>query len=208
MQNSLPEKDNNDITIDTYRDRFDVYEANTHREVSGEVQEWVDAFLRSLPAHASIFEFGSATGRDARYFNSKGYTVLCTDVIPNALERLQAENFQTDYFDFRDEPKVEWLGLFDGVYANGVFVHATRDQFKKNLNTILGILKPHGVAAISLKTGKGEEMSTEKVDAPRYFRYYSEEEVRMILNEFPFEIIEATYSHNGKWLRLVLKKTI
>ena len=35
----------------------------------------------------------------------KGYKVICTDIVPEALERLSQEGFEVSEFDFRNEPK-------------------------------------------------------------------------------------------------------
>ncbi len=198
--------DNNDLTIETYRSGFDVYEERTPNQVGSEVAAWIEAFIHELPEHARVLEFGSATGRDARFLRERGITVLCTDVVDEAVARLKADGFEAEYYDFRETPPQSWIGAFDGFYANGVFVHATEADFIKNVQTISTLLKPHGVLAFSLKEGAGEEVSTEKMDMPRYFKYYSEEEVRNILASFPFEFVSLTYTHDKKWMRFILKK--
>ncbi len=198
-------EDKSNQTINTYRENFHKYSERTASEVSGEFKEWEDAFCEKLPQGGLIFEIGSATGRDARYFKSKGFNILCTDVIPEALDNLAKEGFETSEFDFRNQPKDEWLNKFDGFFANAVLLHATKEVFEQALNNISKILKKDGVIAFSLKTGEGEEISTEKMDSPRYFKYYSEEEIRNILKNYPFEIISLSKADNDKWLHVILK---
>ncbi len=67
------------------------------------------------------------------------------------------------------------------------------------------LLKSNGVAALSLKTGEGDEISLEKIDAPRYFRYYTEQKIREIFTGLPFEIIDVSQAENGKWLHIIVK---
>jgi hypothetical protein len=85
-------------------------------------------------------------------------------------------------------------------------LHATQEIFENALTNIIKILKENGVLAFSLKTGKGEEISLEKMDAPRYFKYYSREELTHILNSFPYQILSLEEVSEGKWLHAILKK--
>lgn len=195
----------NDLTIKTYKEGFNKYEDRTPKEVSGEFREWINSFTSHLPENGTILELGSATGRDARYFASKGYKVTCTDIIPEALEKLSQEGFETSEFDFRNEPKEEWNNHFDGFFANAVLLHAPKDVFEKAVANISKVLKKDGVAGFSLKTGEGEEITLEKMDAPRYFRYHTEAEIREILSKLPFDIISISHVDNEKWLHVVMK---
>lgn len=196
----------NNQTIKTYQENFDKYQNRTVNVVDGEFKLWIDSFCSKLPDKAKIFEIGSATGRDAKYFKSQGFDILCTDVIPEALDKLNQEGFKTEYFDFRDKPKEEWLNNFDGFFANAVLLHAPQDIFEEALLNIHNILKSNGVVAFSLKTGQGEEISNEKMDAPRYFKYYSKLELEEILNKFEFNIVSINPADNNKWLHIILIK--
>ena len=195
----------NDLTIKTYREGFDKYTERTPSEVSMEFKEWIDTFSNRLPENGSILELGSATGRDARYFASKGYMVTCTDIIPEALQKLSEEGFETSEFDFRNEPKEEWFNKFDGFFASAVLLHAPQDVFEKAIANISKVLKKDGVAGFSLKTGEGEGLTDEKMDAPRYFNYHNEEEVRTLLLEIPFEIVSISHTDDNKWLHIIVK---
>ena len=198
---------NSDMTIQTYRENFDKYVARTGTEPRGEFKELLDFFASCLPAKGSIFEIGSASGRDARYLTERSFKVTCTDVIPEALQRLSAQGFETAEFDFRDDPKPEWISSFDGVFANASLLHASQDIFEDALKNVTLMLKPRGVFAFSLKTGEGEEITTEKMDAPRYFNYHSESEIRGILISLSFEILSLSYAEQGKWLHVIVRNS-
>lgn len=194
-----------DKTIETYRQNFDKYVDRTPSKIDNESKQWMDSFLSHIPPSGVILEIGSASGRDARYFSERGYRVVCTDVIPQALQKLSKEGFETAEFDFRDKPKPEWNKKFNGFFANAVLLHATPDTFENALKSITVVLRDDGFAAFSLKTGEGEEITLEKMDAPRYFRYYSEAGIKEILSKFPFEIINIHYAGDNKWLHIIMK---
>ena len=198
-------KNPSDQTIETYQQSFDTYVAKTRNEPSAEFREWMNVFLSYISQNGMILEIGSATGRDARYFASKGYKILCTDVIPKALQKLSEEGFETAEFDFRNNPKLEWIGKFDGIFANASLLHAPRDVFENVLRNAVGILNEGGVMAFSLKVGNGEEIMVEKLDGPRFFCLHTEPEIRSILSKLPFEIISISYVDNGTWMTVVIK---
>lgn len=192
-------------TRQTYKEGFETYRERTRQEVSSEIREWMDAFANRLPEGGTILELGSATGRDARYFSEKGFKVTCTDIIPQALQELTEEGFDTAEFDFNDEPKEEWTHAFDGLFANAVLLHAPQEVFERALANIAKVLKKGGIAAFSLKHGEGEGMSEEKMDAPRYFNYHTEEEMRELLSKLPFEIVTIALADESKWLHVIIK---
>jgi SAM-dependent methyltransferase len=198
--------DPNDDTIKTYRENFEKYASKTHSFATREFTEWMDMFLSSLPANPRVFELGSATGRDARYFRLKGAKVTCTDVVPEVVSTLSKEGFESSLFDFRDEPNPEWLGRFDGVFANAVLLHAPPEVFAVALKNIKKILDDNGVLAFSVKTGDGEEISLVKMDAPRYFKYYAQNELELILSKLGYKILEIRTAGDGKWLQVIAKK--
>lgn len=67
-------------------------------------------------------------------------------------------------------------------------------------------MNENGVVAFSLKTGEGEEISTEKMDAPRFFKYYSLQELKDILQKLPYEVLSLGHADNEKWLHAILRK--
>ena len=199
-------KDRVEETIKTYQENFDKYVARTVTEPSGEFKEWMDQFLSHIPEGGKILEIGSATGRDARYFRSLGYSVFCTDVVPQALSTLANDGFETSIYDFRDDPPKAWIGQFDGFFANAVLLHAPEQVFEKALANILEILKKDSVAAFSLKTGEGDEVSFEKMGSPRYFLYHNREELEDKLKKLPFEIVRLALVDRDKWLHTIIAK--
>ncbi len=195
-----------DETVNTYRLGFQTYIARTPSEPTGEFKAWMDSFLSHIVSGGTIFELGSASGRDARYFSQRGYRVFCTDVIPEALAALAGQGFMTASFDFREKPLPEWIGSFDGVFANAVLLHATPAVFLSVLDTVLSLLRPGGVIAFSLKAGVGEEVTSEKMDAPRYFCYHTQEELHALLSVRGVDILHLDYADHGKWLHVIARK--
>jgi 2-polyprenyl-3-methyl-5-hydroxy-6-metoxy-1,4-benzoquinol methylase len=63
-------------TIDYYNQNADAFASGTVNVDFTEVQ---DKFLSYLPSGAYILDFGCGSGRDTKYFLSKGFQVEATD---------------------------------------------------------------------------------------------------------------------------------
>ncbi len=194
-------------TIRTYINKFDLYKQRTPDKVSGEFKNWLDIFIDQLPNNAIIFELGSAQGRDARYLRDKGFRVLCTDVIPQALQELKDDNFEVDIFDFRNTIKEDWRGKFDGILAKAVFLHAKQNVFEKSLSNLKSLLKEKGFICLTFKIGDGEEVETDKLGGDRYFKYYREQELMDIfLKHSDLKVFNILITEDKKWIQFILEK--
>jgi predicted TPR repeat methyltransferase len=69
-------------------------------------------------------------------------------------------------------------------------------------------LKLGGVFAFSLKQGEGSEWSQHKLNSDRYFKYWSEPELKALLDETNFEDFELSRrtSPRDKWFQIIVKK--
>lgn len=194
------------LTVDTYKKGFDKYKDLTRGDIYGDLEWWINEFLNHMPSGGNIFEIGSATGRDANFIKSKGYEILCTDIMEDALEDLRSRGFKAEYFDFREEPREEWLNYFDGVYANATLLHSSKKSFPDVIKRISKILRKGGILAFSLKTGDKEEVVNTKMDAPRLFSYFSEEEINYALSQAGIKIIDLSYLDKGEWTHVLGEK--
>lgn len=196
-----------DITIQTYKDNFDLYKEKTPSVVSGEFVLWMGAFVESLPQNGNLFELGSAEGRDARYLRDKGFKMFCTNVIPQAIESLLADGFTTGMYDLRDEPQEEWINSFDGILAKAVYLHVPQEVFEKSLDLMCTLLKDGGIFCLTFKLGVDEEIETGKLGGERYFKYYSEEELKNIFDKHQqFEVVNTLTTNDEKWIQFLLRK--
>ncbi len=196
-----------DVTIQTYQDNFELYKEKTPRVLFGEFLTRMDSFINVLPLHGKIFELGSLEGRDARYLRDKGFTVTCTDVIPQALQSLEVDGFTTYFYDLRDEPKEEWSNLFDGIIAKAVYLHMSQEIFEKSLAYMGTILKVGGIFCLTFKLGVGEEIETRKLGGERYFKYYTQKELEAIVKKYQcYELVDTVTIEDKKWIQILLRK--
>jgi SAM-dependent methyltransferase len=197
--------DPHDITIETYQKNFDLYDKKTPSVTSGEYIELLEKYIASLPPQGTIFEIGSAQGRDAKYLRDRGFTVTCSDVIQDAINALRADGFTALYYDFRDEPEEILFSKFGAIYAKAVFLHATKEQFEASLESLKLLLRPHGKLCLTFKIGEGEEMETEKLNSPRFFKYYSIEELDELFSRHNVTVISKDTTVDKKWVQYILQ---
>jgi SAM-dependent methyltransferase len=196
-------KDSNVKTIHSYEQAVDAYVAKTAPEVVGIVKNWLDAALALLTKESKIFEIGSGFGRDAKYIESKGFSLERSDATKSFRDLLSSQGYEVRSFNVLQDP---FPSKYDLILAGAVFLHFTREECLKALAKVHEALLPHGVFAFSLRVGEGESWESEKLGLPRYFCYWTEESLKPLLQKIGFSI-ETTFQ-DERWLCLVLRKKL
>jgi len=165
-------------TIDTYNLAISKYIDASPQSISRELRAWIDENLSHLNTDAKILEIGSGFGRDAEYMASHGYIVEMTDASQSFVDHLkdnghtaQLLNIITDEID----------SGYDMIFADAVFLHFTEPELISVLAKTYQALKDGGRLAFTLKVGDGEETTTRKMDAPRYFHYWQQPQIETLL---------------------------
>ena len=200
----------NNRTVESYNAHIQEYIDGTPHEVSGVVKDWLDGSLTDVPKDARILEFGSAFGRDAEYFAGLGYAVECTDATPAFVDLLQQKGLDAKVLNTITDKLPQGL---DFVLANAVLLHFTRDEASDEASQVIkkvfDALNINGKFAFTLKQGEGEGWSEEKLGAPRFFCYWTEPQIREVLESAGFGDVEISGDRataNATWLQRVAKK--
>ncbi len=166
-------------TIAAYEADADRYAEARAGEPGAEVIRLYDDFAAALPAGAEVLEVGSGPGRDAEALEARGLRVRRTDVTPAFVERLRRQGYDAVVLD----PLHDALGgPYDGVLADAVLLHLSRDECVEVLRRLRGATRDGGALALTLKEGQGSGWSTHgAVRAPRHFTYWRPEELREAL---------------------------
>ena len=121
---------------------------------------WLDGLLPTAPA--LVLDVGAGTGRDAAWLERLGHDVVAVE--PSAAMRAEAARR-------RPGSGVRWvadrlpglpaahrLGLaFDFVLLGGVWQHVAPGSRERALRKLLGLLRPGGVLALTLRHGPAAE---------------------------------------------------
>jgi SAM-dependent methyltransferase len=112
------------------------------------------AFEPLLQKSAKILDAGCGSGRDARYFKSRGYHVVAMDgsyaMVKIASEVLEEPCLHLSFQEmaFRKE--------FDAIWANASLLHVPYEELKEVCLNLHQALKHSGVLYASFKYGTGK----------------------------------------------------
>jgi SAM-dependent methyltransferase len=195
--------DPDDATLAAYQSRVQEYLRGTPGAYP-ELTAFLDRFA-SLAGQGPVLEIGSGPGRDADYLEGRGVQVTRTDATPAFVDRLRDAGHDARLLDARTDPLG---GPYQGIFANAVLLHLSRDQFADLLRRARAATAPGGVLAFTLKEGDGEAWSEHKLGVPRHFTYWREPEVRAALDRAGWP--DASIDHvagRESWLHVMARRS-
>lgn len=166
-----------------------------------------ERFLKKLSSSSEILDFGCGSGRDTKYFLSKGHHVTAIDG-SEELCKIASEytGISVRNMLFQD---LNEKNVYDGIWACSSILHLPYDELKSVLCKMAQALKQNGIVYTSFKYGtfEGERNG-------RYFTDMTEEKFEKLLEEVKaFHIEEQWISsdvrpdrRDEKWLNLILRK--
>lgn len=192
------------ITIDYYNRNADAYVDSTVNVEFDSVQE---RFLRLIPSGGFILDFGCGSGRDTKYFMSKGFSVDATDgseELCRIASELTGISVRQMLFSALDA-----VDVYDGIWACSSILHCPKQELKDVLCKMIRAVKDGGVIYTSFKYGEFEGERN-----GRYFTYFTTEAFHEFMLEFPELSIEQEWVSadvrpgrgDERWLNLILRK--
>lgn len=170
----------------------------------GEIQ---NKFLSYIAHDGVILDFGCGSGRDTKYFLSKGYAVEAWD---GSIELCKAASEFTQ-IDVKNKlfQELSAYNFYDGIWACSSILHLPLDELILVMTKIENALKNNGILYTSFKYG---EFSGERNG--RYFTDMTEDRFDEILKHCPsLHIIEIWQTgdvrqdrEHEKWLNILLRK--
>ena len=191
-------------TIEYYNENVDKFVNDTQDVVFCATQ---DLFLSYLNEGDSILDFGCGSGRDTKYFLSKGYKVDATDgseEICKVASDYTGINVKCLLFNELDE-----IDKYDGIWACASILHLDRDDLIDVFHRIARALKDNGILYTSFKYSEFEGMRN-----GRYFTDFTLESFNEFQTNIPEFIIEKKWitrdvragREDEKWLNLIMRK--
>jgi SAM-dependent methyltransferase len=127
-----------------------------------------------------ILDAACGSGRDTRYFLSKGYKVTAFDSSA-ALVRLGSvySGQPVLHMAFED---MTWVEEFDGIWSAACLLHCSRAEIELVMARFIKALKQNGVWYMSFKDGDGESYD---VETDRVFNSYTVQSLNELFTRFP-----------------------
>lgn len=191
-------------TLDYYNSKAKDFVSGTVDIVFTEIQ---DIFLECVPIGGKILDFGCGSGRDTKYFLSKGYNVDAIDgseklcKIASEYTGVQVKQMLFEKLDVVEE--------YDGIWACASILHVEKKQLTDIMKKIAIATKTDGVVYASFKYGEFEGVRN-----GRFFTYLTEESLGKLLEAVPELVIEKLWTSadvraergEERWLNIVLRK--
>jgi 2-polyprenyl-3-methyl-5-hydroxy-6-metoxy-1,4-benzoquinol methylase len=151
----------------------------------------------------SILEVGSGSGVCEDYLESLGFNIDITDAVGTFIDYQKSFGKKIEFLNILDTQSNK---KYNFILANAVLHHFNESELEIVLQNIYESLNDKGIFAFSVNIGTGGEFTNEKMNAPRYYKYWTQESLKPILPNSGFEIVDS--QENGRWLRMVVKKII
>ena len=188
-------------TITYYNQNAEEY---FNKTVNVSMQELYDQFEAYLKPGDKILDLGCGSGRDTRYFLSKGYGVVSVDgskAMCNMAETYIGKKVRNITFE-----KLDYDNEFDAVWACASLVHVDIGEITDVLFRIQRALKKKGILYASWKYGKGERIENQK-----YYADYDEESINSLFSDASMKVVKIWISDDNlirasKWLNVIGEK--
>lgn len=187
-------------TIEYYNREASDYFNNT---VNASMDDCYIRFMNYLQLNSYILDAGCGSGRDSKYFISKGYRVkaidgseemcrLATNYINQEVECVSFENL--DYHD-----------KFDAVWACASLLHVNKSSINDVVQRFHNSLKQNGIMYASFKYG-----DSERIQGERYFADYNEDSIKLLFGKFTINELwisnDVRPGRNEKWINIIVQK--
>lgn len=155
-------------TIDYYDNHAEEY---CQSSLKADLSNLYLEFERYLTKGASILDVGCGSGRDSRYFSSRGYRVTAIDPskemcrISNRIPGIDVRNISVQHITDVDK--------YDGIWACASLLHISENELDEVISRLFTALKKGAVLYASWKSGEGERWD----EFGRFFADYTEKSI-------------------------------
>lgn len=128
----------------------------------------------------NALEIGSGTGMLAEWLVERGFIVTCIDPSDEMVKRCRAKKLKTIKTTIQNFNTEEKFGLVTAILS---LIHVPRNEIKAQLKRIASWLNPCGTFALAMIDGEGEGIAEQDSHYPRYFSYYSRQEILDLMKD-------------------------
>lgn len=190
----------NDTTLASYERAAERYSASTRPAVEGALAAWLGRFASAVGKGHTVLEVGSGTGRDARYMETQGLSVVRSDACLAFREQMEREgtpalaiNVLTDNLG----------GPWTGIVADAVFLHFTPHDLRTIVRHCKDALVPGGTLAFTVRDGDaGSRWPDTSLGEPRFYHDWHAPALKALLTSAGFTNIQIELD-DSVWLHVI-----
>lgn len=191
-------------TIDYYNKNAEDFYTGT---VDADMSEMYSHFEKYLKEGDTLLDCGCGSGRDSRYFLSKGFDVYAIDASEEMCRKAEALTGRTVKCMRFDE--IKETEKYDGIWACASLLHEEKEKLPEVIGKLIKALKKGGSLYMSFKYGDftGERNG-------RYFVNMTEKDIEAILKEYAeAELTESWITRDvregradEKWINVIVRR--
>lgn len=119
-------------------------------------------------------DIGSGTGMLADWFAKQGFEILCLDPAQEMVLRCRAKGLNTLQTSLQNFSCNEKFGLIVAVLS---LIHIPKREIPEQFKRITEWLNPNGTLVLAVIEGQGEGIGEKNSRFPRYFSYFTRQEI-------------------------------
>lgn len=205
----MKEEDLIELTINSYDECAEEYSRFHFKE---SFENRLETFIKFLSDRTLVLDVGCGCGRDTKYLLERGINTIGIDLSKAMIEQARKYVPNATFLQM-DMRKLEFeKASFSGALAMASVFHISKKQMPDLLTEFRRVLKDNGLLYICVMVGSGEKI-VEKSAAvgemgPRFFAFYSMNELRDLLSQANFKIEYAFVDKylDVDWLNIYAKK--
>jgi SAM-dependent methyltransferase len=154
------------------------------------ILNFLEGFIALLAGKGRILDVGCGPGRDAKFFSDRGFGVVGIDMSRRLLSIAQQVASQVPFLKMDMRSLAFQPSSFDGIWACASLIHVPRGEALATLCGFRRALKSNGSLYVSVKKGEGRASQSEAGGHQRLVFYYQPDELRRLVEDAGFEIVE------------------
>lgn len=143
----------------------------------------VTTFLSLLEPASTVLIMGAGSTELLSKFKTNGFNVVCIEENPDLIQKWKKEGIEMIQGTVKNLASLKVPKNLQGIWGGAAFEHLAADQLEHDLEIIHLMLPENGALFISLPLGSGEVTTSAGTT-----HFYSETELRQILEEKHFEV--------------------
>ena len=174
--------------------------------VNADMSTHHEEFLKNLAENTCILDAGCGSGRDAKFFMTKGFNVVAIDGSAEMC-KIASEHIGKEVMHMQFQ-EITFTDKFDGIWASASLLHVPSSEIADVLKRLKNSLKENGILYASFKYGDFEGMRN-----GRYFNDLNEKTSNELFSKLDFKILKTWITHdsrkgreNEKWVNILVKK--
>jgi len=148
----------------------------------------MERFSGRLGPGSRVLDVGCGPGRDAAWLAEMGFDAGGVDLSFEMLQEGQRQGVSVPLIqaDMRHLPFCK--ASLDGLWVCASLLHVPKDEVDAVLRELSRVVYP-GHISVSVKRGEGEAWVEDEEGRPRFFAYYTEDEIQLRLERNGFEVL-------------------